>query len=180
MQRKNLLMTEEQYRKELSKLSNAQRRYIFDKTYISTNPKTKEVLIREGYIIPFEKRSKITNGIVTYSTQFTEKTHNIVKHKCEEIRKKHIEEFTDYIFIESDKQLLDIFSEIMLCKSMEKCYIDFAYNKFGFINTDYINYILHPYYRWLIEVDNTSGRFLTKVNSNTNRHYYLYYNKIFE
>lgn len=157
-------MTNEEYKKLFNSLSFAQRSYIFDKKYIATNPKTKQILIEKGFLKDITtiiaERKIDYNGIMKHTTCFTEKTHEMVRYRCELMRKKQKEEFPDHIPIENDEQLLTIFQEIMLFQELSDCVIYYHRGINGFVTSNDIDYIIHPYYKWLIDIDKTSGRFL--------------------
>jgi len=157
-------MNREEYNIVYYSLSAAQRRYIFDRKYISTNPRTKEVLIRKGFVKDtstiISERTYSSSGAICYASPFTEKTHNMVKYRCEQLRKKQKEAFPDYIVIENDEQLLRLFQEIILLADLLECYIYYHSGINGFITANDVDYIIHPYYKWLIDIDKTSGRFL--------------------
>lgn len=157
---KDLLMTDEEFRESYYTLSVAQRRYIFDRKYISSNPKTKEVLIRKGYVFSYYNREKqyIIGGVLQHTTQFTKKCHDMVEHYCNRLRKKQKEDFPDHIVIENDEQLLMVFQEMILLGEEDCIYYHRGTN--GFLTCNDVDYIIHPYYKWLIEIDKTCGKFL--------------------
>lgn len=172
-------MDHAEYQEVYRKLSNAQRRYILDRTYIPTNPSTETVLIREGYVIPRKERERSYNksNCLVLGTKFTKKTHDMVKHYYESRRKKQKEDFPDHIVIENDQQLLEIFQEIILL-GQEECDIYCHRGINGFLHSNDIDYIIHPYYKWLIELDRTCGKFLKYESVTSNKGSYCYvYNK---
>jgi hypothetical protein len=180
LQKKTSSMTDSEFREAYYKLSNAQRRYIFDRKYISTNPKTKEVLIRKGYVIPYDKREKQYSiaGILNYTTQFTEKCHDMVKYYCDKRRIQQKVDYPDFIPIDNDDDLLSIFSEILLCNDISECCIYQYRSLDATISTVSHQYILHPYYKWKIDIDKTSGRFLNCAYSSIgNKNSYMYKGK---
>lgn len=168
-------MDHAEYQDAYRKLSNAQRRYILDRTYISYNPKTQEVLIREGYVIPYKERNRSYNesNCLVYGTKFTKKTHDMVKHYFDSSAKKQKIDFPDMTPVTSDEELLDVFSEIAITCPESDCHIYFHRAKHGFLSGD-VNYIIHPHYRWKIEIDRTAGKFLRRESVSGSKGSYMY------
>lgn len=166
-------MEKAEYLEEYKKLSVAQYSYIFDQKYIDRNPRTKETLVRKGFVL--SKNYYIKDGMAHYTTKFTEKTHEMAKYRFELIRKKQKEDFPSHIVIENDQQLLEIFQEIILL-GQEECDIYCHRGINGFIVSNEIDYILHPYYKWQIELDKTCGKFLKyeSVTSHKGSYCYVY------
>jgi len=173
-------MDNAEYLEAYRKLSNAQRKYILDRTYISTNPNTEKVLVREGYVIPYKNRERSynKNNCLDLGTKFTEKTNKMVKYRCELIRQKQKEDFPDHIVIENDQHLLEIFQEIILL-GQEECDIYCHRGVNGFLHSNDVDYIIHPYYKWKIEIDKACGKFLKyeSVTGTKGSYCYVYYNK---
>ena len=166
-------MDSEEYKKLYNSLSVAQYNYIFDRKYIALNPRTKETLVTKGFVL--SKNYYIKDGMAHYTTKFTEKTHEMAKYRFELIRKKQKEDFPSHIVIENDQQLLEIFQEIILL-DQEECDIYCHRGINGFIVSNEVDYILHPYYKWQIELDKTCGKFLRyqSVTSHKGSYCYVY------
>lgn len=150
--------TYNQYRKELS---SAQYNYIFDRSYISCNPRTKECLIRKGFILDSKDVAvigKTDYGAKIYGSVFSQKTHDMVEYYMH-IRKNMLKvKHPNAVFIESDKQLLDIFAECIIQNVEPSIYV--YRGKEAIIQDLDEEYILSPHYLWKIQCDMTAGKFL--------------------
>lgn len=180
MQNKGLSMTDEECRQIYNKLTVAQRRYIFDRKYIPTNPKTQEVLIREGLVIPHNEREQKygIGGVLKHVTKFTNKCHEMVINYSDRVRKRQSTDYPNHVVINNDEELLDVFSEIAIT-SEEECDIYVYRGIYGLISTSSCEYILHPYYKWKIEIDRTEGKFLSykSITGHKGSYSYIYKGK---
>lgn len=167
-------LTYEQYNKELS---TAQWRYILDRTYISHNPKTKECLVRKGFIL--ERKDipvigKTDYGANIYGSEFSQKTHDMVEYYMS-IRKNIFKvERPNAVFVENDEQLLEIFAECILMDVEPYIYIHRG--KTAVILDLSEEYILSPHYLWKIQCDKTAGKFLdySSIVSHKGSYGYIY------
>ena len=166
--------TYQQYSKELS---TAQWRYIFDRRYISYNPKTKECLIRKGFVLEYKDRKVIgkTNyGAKIYGSMFSEKTHDMVEYYMS-IRKDGLKIASpNAVFVENDEQLLNIFTECILIGVEPYIYV--YRGKEAIIQDMNEEYILSPHYLWKIQCDKTAGKFLdySSITSYKGSYGYIY------
>lgn len=150
--------TYNQYRRELS---TAQWRYIFDRTYTSYNSRTKETLIKKGFVLDWKDMKvfgKDEYGCKIYGSEFSKKTHDMVEYLMKLREKKIKQDHGDSTFINNDEELLQIFSECIL---IDKCPHIYVYRgKQPIIGDIDESYILSPLYFWKIEIDKTVGKFL--------------------
>ena len=155
------MIDKETYNKYRKELSSAQYNYIFDRSYISYNPRTKECLIRKGFILEFKDVpviGKTDYGAKIYGSVFSQKTHDMVEYYMH-IRKNVLKiAHPNAIFIESDKQLLDIFAECIIQNVEPSIYV--YRGKEAIIQDLGEEYILSPHYLWKIQCDKTVGKFL--------------------
>lgn len=150
--------TYKQYRRELS---TAQWKYIFDRKYISFNPRTKESLVKKGFVFEFKDReiiSKSKHGLRIYGTEFTKKTHDMVEYYANKTEQKILIDHPNAQFVRDDKKLLDIFSECILIGMKPEIYV--YRGREAIIQGFDDDYILSPLYLWKIEMDKTYGKFL--------------------
>lgn len=155
------MIDKETYQKYSKELSNAQRRYIFDKSYISYNPKTKECLIRKGFVLEYKDRKvvgKTNYGTKIYGSIFSQKTHDMVEYYMHLRKNRLKEEHPKAVFVENDEQLLNIFTECILIGVDPYIYV--YRGKEAIIQNLDEEYILSPHYLWKIQCDYTSGKFL--------------------
>jgi len=148
--------TYKQYRRELS---TAQWKYIFDRKYISFNPRTRETLVKKGFTLEHIDRIILhSNGIKKYGSEFTKKTHDMVEYICKLRENKLKEDHPNAKIIRTDEELLKCFSESILIG--EEPYIYVYRGREAIVQEVSDEYILSTYYRWQIEIDKTAGKFL--------------------
>lgn len=148
--------TYQQYRRELS---DAQWRYIFDRKYISFNPRTRESLVKKGFTLEKKYRNiEYNNGIAHYGSQFAQKTHDMVEYVCKLRENKLKEDHPNAKIIRTDEELLKCFSESVLIG--EEPYIYVYRGREAIVQEVSDDYMLSPHYLWQIEIDKTAGKFL--------------------
>lgn len=149
-------------------LSSAQRASIIDRNH-NMQSSTKEVLVRKG-LIHAKTTASCVDGVFHRSSKFTDLGKEVAQYHCDKLRKNIVKQHPDHVLITNDDQLLDIFAEYVLYGVTPTIYVYrgmyalIDYDEFNINmdaeNIDYGKYILDPYYRWEIEVDKTSGKFL--------------------